>query len=207
MTNGRTMFCFFFFRYQLVFCADDLETKMFYFLTYCPWVILNGGVQRGPLRRGSRASEGTTQVPSKWLEWWAAEKVMLKELQKGELEGGGWRWYAWTHREIKWHCPHLLNMGKLRLQGVGNTAMTWSCLHPGLVLKGYQREMATPSLCLLANLECRQDQSMPPALRAGRDWSPWAAPKSLGNRSSRATHMIYVTKQLVARHVFQEWEA
>ena len=95
----------FFLRYQLVFCADDLETKMFFFLTYCPWVILNGGLQRGPLRRGCRASEGTTQVPSKWLEWWGAENVMLKELQKGELERGGWRWYAWTHREIKWHCP------------------------------------------------------------------------------------------------------
>lgn len=55
----------FFFRYQLVFCADDLETKMLYFLTYCPWVILSGGLQRGPLRRGSQAAESTTQVPGK----------------------------------------------------------------------------------------------------------------------------------------------
>lgn len=55
------------------------------------------------------------------------------------------------------------------------------------MLKGYQREMATLSIVSPGPFRMQSDQRMPSALCARRDWSPRAAPKSLGTGQAELT--------------------
>uniref|UniRef100_A0A452DVP9 AIG1-type G domain-containing protein n=1 Tax=Capra hircus TaxID=9925 RepID=A0A452DVP9_CAPHI len=56
---------------------------------YLEKVILNGGLQKGPLRRGSQAAENTTQVPGYWcphtIETAGPDQLLSVHWRKGKL--------------------------------------------------------------------------------------------------------------------------